>query len=103
MATIVKSSQHIPFSPSPPYCDREVKISDKIGKRILPSCSFFRMSHQPLPIRSSYVARTDAKSGSESGWVEEKARSRTYKSTALSSANADWYASPKSINTLGVD
>lgn len=54
---------------------------------------------QSLPIRFWYAASTDAKRGSEAGCVDAKARSRTYRSTALSSTRVEVYARPKSMRT----
>lgn len=45
---------------------------------------------------------TPANRGSEAGWVDENARSRTYRSTALSSTKLEVYARPKSIRTYGM-
>lgn len=53
-----------------------------------------------FPIFFSYASKTEAKRGSASGWVDAKARSRTYRSTALSSTKFELYARPKSISTL---
>lgn len=57
------------------------------------------MFFHSLPILFSYALRTEANNGSDAGCVEENARSRTYKSTALSSTSVDIYAKPKSIRT----
>ena len=45
------------------------------------------------------IKLTDAKRGSEFGCVDAKARSRTYRSTALSSTSVETYDKPKSIRT----
>jgi hypothetical protein len=59
-------------------------------KENIPSSSLDLTAAQCLPIFFSYAESTDVNMGSESGCVDAKARSKTYRSTALSSVNEDW-------------
>lgn len=82
---------HTPLPTTKAYCTQKSLSNDlMVGQRkYTPSSSRREIAFHSFPVSISYAFKTEAKRDSEDGCVEEKARSNTYRSTALSSTSVE--------------